>query len=83
MYFWLVIDPAAGDEVKIVTAPSEYDALVAAATEWSYSDEDEEVWDDFMAEARVTPLSDVQADALGLVATGDPTRMVAVTPAPQ
>lgn len=83
MYFWLVIDPAAGDEVKIVTAPSKYDALVAAATEWSYTDEDEEVWDGFMAEARITPLSDRQVETLGLIATGDPKRMVALSEAPK
>jgi hypothetical protein len=76
-YFWLIIDPPAGDEIKIVAAPSKLDALHAAATEWSYEEGSNER-DAFIKEARITPLSDAQAKSLGLEATGDPMRTFGV-----
>jgi len=66
LYFWIIIDPISGDEPKIVEAPSKLEALNVAADQWGYTEEEGDVRDEFVKEARIVPLTDNQVSTLGI-----------------
>jgi hypothetical protein len=63
--FWIIIDPVARDESKIVSGNSKRDALLNASREWGYEDESEEQRG-VIEECLITRLCSRQATDLGL-----------------